>query len=88
MNYRAFKLEGSFIMKQLIAIICLVSISWTASAYEQDTHLRMTYLIARATGINDQTAKFLAYGNQNIDQTAITSAMLMPPQRALFHFTG
>ena len=75
-------------MKHYIAILCLLLSSLTVQSYEQDTHLRMTYLIARSVGINDETAKFLAYGNQHIDQTAVTSAMLMPPQRALFHFTG
>lgn len=75
-------------MKKIAAILCLLLNSLTVFAYEQDTHLRMTYLIARSVGINDETAKFLAYGNQHIDQTAVTSAMLMPPQRALFHFTG
>lgn len=50
--------------------------------------LRLTYLIARAVGVNDEVSIFLAYGNQNIDQAMITTAMMTPSQRSLFHFTG
>jgi hypothetical protein len=88
MNHKAYKSVLRSVLRHLAVIFCLVSLSLTATAYEQDTHLRMTYLIARSVGINDETSKFLAYGNQHIDQTAVTSAMLLPPQRALFHFTG
>ena len=88
MNNKAYKQLRWFSLIQVFALFWVLSTSLTVKAYEQDTHLRLTYLIARSTGINDEVSKFLAYGNQNIDQTAISSAMLLPPQRALFHFTG
>ena len=79
-------------MRALIAKICLLIIALTVStnsfAYESDTHLRLTYHLARAVGINDEVARFLAIGNQYIDANVISSAMLFPSQRQLFHFPG
>jgi len=79
-------------MRTVVAKICLLIIALTASmnsqAYESDTHLRLTYHLARAVGINDEVARFLAIGNQYIDSNVISSAMLFPSQRQLFHFPG
>lgn len=60
----------------------------TSQAYEGDTHLRVSYVLARAAGINDEVAKYLSIGNLYIDQTAMTSAMLLSSQRQLYHFHG
>ena len=58
-------------MRTLTVKFCLLLISLTmtvlAQAYESDTHLRLTYHLARAVGINDEVAKFIAIGNQYID---------------------
>lgn len=79
-------------MRTLTVKFCLLLISLTmtvlAQAYESDTHLRLTYHLARAVGINDEVAKFIAIGNQYIDSNVISSAMLFPSQRQLFHFPG
>ncbi len=88
MNNNAYNFLKCFNLRQLFAFLSTTFIILTVGAYEEDTHLRLTYVLSRSVGINDEVSKFLAYGNQNIDQTLITSAMLAPPQRALFHFTG
>lgn len=59
-----------------------------ARAYESDTHLRLSYVLARSVGISDEVAKYLSIGNQYIDETAVTSAMLLSAQRQLYHFHG
>lgn len=75
-------------MKAMLTFLSLMSIVLTAQPYERDTHLRMTYHLARSVGINDSVAKFLAIGNQHIDEGVVSSPMLLSSQRHLFHFTG
>jgi hypothetical protein len=73
----------------LFALLFATSFSFQpAKAYESDSHLRLTYLLCRAAGFNDATAKYLAYSNLYVDKSVLTSAMLHPAQRALFHFLG
>lgn len=71
----------------LLSILCLLVVV-PALSYEKDTHLRLTYILARSAGINDEVSKYLAYGDQNIDQHFISTAMFFSAQRGLFHFTG
>lgn len=59
-----------------------------AHSYESDSHLRLSYVLARSVGISDEVAKYLSIGNQYVDQTAMTSAMLLSSQRQLYHFHG
>ncbi len=75
-------------MKLVLAFLSLMSIVSTTAAYERDTHLRMMYHLARSVGINDSVAKYLAIGNQHVDEGFISSPMLLSAQRHLFHFTG
>lgn len=75
-------------MKMVLAILSILTTVLTAQAYESDTHLRISYVLARSVGINDSVAKYLSIGNQYVDQTAMTSAMLLSSQRQLYHFHG
>lgn len=75
-------------MKMAIIILSLMTTAISVQAYESDTHLRVSYVLARAVGISDAVAKYLSIGNQYIDQTAMTSAMLLSSQRQLYHFHG
>lgn len=78
-------------MKKILVIlgfgVCLV-LGLTARAYESDTHLRISYVLARSVGIGDEVAKYLSIGNQYIDVSIVTSAMLLSSQRQLYHFHG
>lgn len=78
-------------MKVVLTILGMVSTVFTlttAHAYESDSHLRVSYVLARAAGLSDAVAKYLSIGNQYIDETATTSAMLLSSQRQLYHFHG
>lgn len=75
-------------MKILLGLIVTLATVLTAHAYESDTHLRISYVLARAAGLSDEVAKYLSIGNQYIDETAMTSAMLLSSQRQLYHFHG
>jgi hypothetical protein len=92
MNYTAHNLKGSFIMRHLFAIFCLVSAFLTgatsAVANEADVHLRVSYHLYRAAGYNDEISKYLSITNQYIDMSAASSPMLFSSQRQLFHFPG
>lgn len=80
-------MEGYNMKKVLIGLSLLFPV-FSAHAYESDTHLRVSYVLARAVGISDAVAKYLSIGNQYIDETATTSAMLLSSQRQLYHFHG
>lgn len=75
-------------MKVVLTILSILTTVWTAQAYESDSHLRISYVLARAAGLSDAVAKYLSVGNQYIDETAMTSAMLLSSQRQLYHFHG
>lgn len=75
-------------MKTVLIILSFLATALTAQAYESDSHLRVSYVLARAVGIGDAVAKYLSIGNQYIDETAMTSAMLLSSQRQLYHFHG
>jgi hypothetical protein len=74
--------------KFLVLIAGLMLAAAQASAYESDSHLRISYVLARAAGLSDSIAKYLSTGNQYVDETALTSAMLLSSQRQLYHFHG
>lgn len=74
------------IIPTCLAIGMLIAPS--AQAYEQDTHLRMTYVLLRSMGVKDEVAKYLAVSNQQIDEEIATSSMLLSSQRKLNHFQG
>jgi hypothetical protein len=79
------------LLKTFSRMVLVISIGLSfqqANSYESDTHLRLTYLLCRAAGFNDATAKYIAYSNLYVDKSMITSAMFSPAQRALFHFLG
>jgi hypothetical protein len=78
------------VLKRFSIFFTALSLFYSVSvfAYERDTHLRVPYILQRACGIGDEASKYLAYGIQNVDQTMITSAMLLSVQRGLMHFTG
>lgn len=75
-------------MKKLIIFIAGLILATQAFAYESDSHLRISYVLARSAGLSDSVAKYLSTGNQYVDQTALTSAMLLSSQRQLYHFHG
>ncbi|MEQ1723844.1 MAG: hypothetical protein ABL930_11755 [Pseudobdellovibrio sp.] len=75
-------------MRIVLTILSVLTTVWTAHAYESDSHLRVSYVLARAAGLSDAVAKYLSIGNQYIDETAMTSAMLLSSQRQLYHFHG
>lgn len=75
-------------MKKFLIFIAGLMLAIQASAYESDSHLRFSYVLARAAGLSDSIAKYLSTGNQYVDQTALTSAMLLSSQRQLYHFHG
>ncbi len=75
-------------MRILLTFLIAYSSVFTAYAYESDSHLRVSYVLARAVGISDAVAKYLSIGNQHVDRTAVTSAMLLSSQRQLYHFHG
>ncbi len=79
--------EG-FGMKKILLAVSLLLPVFSVQGYESDTHLRVSYVLARAAGISDGVAKYLSIGNQYIDETATTSAMLLSSQRQLYHFHG
>jgi hypothetical protein len=74
--------------KALLTFFVILSSAFSTWAYESDSHLRLSYVLARAAGISDEVAKYLSIGNQYIDETAMTSAMLLSAQRQLYHFHG
>lgn len=82
------RLQGVWLMIKVLAILSILTTVLTVQAYESDSHLRLSYVLARAVGISDEVAKYLSIGNQYIDQTATTSAMLLSSQRQLYHFHG
>ncbi|MGZ3691173.1 MAG: hypothetical protein ACXVAX_06705 [Pseudobdellovibrio sp.] len=75
-------------MKTLLTFFITLGMVLSAHAYESDSHLRISYVMARAAGLSDAVAKYLSVGNQYIDETAMTSAMLLSSQRQLYHFHG
>lgn len=75
-------------MKMLIKALLVFFVVAQAQAYEGDTHGRVSYILARAAGLSDSVAKYLSIGNEYVDQTALTSAMLLSSQRQLYHFHG
>lgn len=75
-------------MKTLLKALLVFFVVSNAQAYESDTHLRMSYILARAAGLSDSVAKYLSIGNQYVDETALTSAVLLSSQRQLYHFHG
>lgn len=75
-------------MKRLAAIFCLLLTALTVQANDEDVHLRVMAHLARASGFDDATAKYLALSNQYVDMNAMSSAMLTPAQRQLWHFPG
>lgn len=75
-------------MKILLTFFVTLGLVMSAQAYESDTHLRVSYVLARAAGLSDAVAKYLSIGNQYVDETATTSAMLLSSQRQLYHFHG
>jgi hypothetical protein len=75
-------------MKTILSFIVTLGLILNAQAYESDTHLRVSYILARAVGLSDSVAKYLSIGNQYVDETMITSAMLLSSQRHLYHFHG
>ncbi len=75
-------------MKTLLKALMVFFVVAQAQAYESDTHLRMSYILARSAGLSDSVAKYLSIGNQYVDETALTSAVLLSSQRQLYHFHG
>lgn len=75
-------------MKTLFKALLVFFVALQAQAYESDTHLRMSYILARSAGLSDSVAKYLSIGNQYVDETAMTSAVLLSSQRQLYHFHG
>ena len=75
-------------MKILLSFFVTLGMVLSAHAYESDSHLRISYVLARAAGLSDAVAKYLSIGNQYVDETATTSAMLLSSQRQLYHFHG
>jgi hypothetical protein len=75
-------------MKFVLSLLVSLLFAGHAWAYEGDSHLRISYVLARAAGLSDSIAKYLSTGNEYVDQTALTSAMLLSSQRQLYHFHG
>lgn len=80
------------VIAKTFALIISLSfvLSRPASAYDEDTHLRMTYAAARFVGINHEVALMLAMGSAWNDVSALTTPMgslvIGTRLRRLFHF--
>jgi hypothetical protein len=75
----------------LVALI-VASFTQSASAYETDTHLYLTYAMARYAGINHETASVIASAAQWPDETELLGSPMLAElligtkMRRLFHF--
>lgn len=80
-------------MRSLIALLMLLSISFQAKAYDEDTHFYATYAMARYAGIKHDVAVRIALTTQWMDESFLSDPMslIVVPlsgvkKRRLLHF--